>query len=273
MKKFLKTGMALLLAISLAFGNAPAVFAVEGSTEDEAPGSCNNGEHYSTQEDTENVVSATCTTPGSYDIVVRCKECKAVISRQTVTTSPALGHTAGEAVKENEKAATCTEAGSYDNVVYCTVCKSELSREPVKVNALGHTAGAAVKENVTSAGGYDLVQYCTVCKAEIPGSRKSVSKPKLKEQAITITKLSAIYKVTTVKKASKFFSIGAKAKTSVKAKKISGSKKITVSSKGKVQIAKGTKKGTYTARVKLTANATSIYKAATKTVKVTVKVK
>ena len=97
--------------------------------------------------------------------------------------------------------------------------------------------------------------------------------PAPKAQSITTTKLSASYKVATVKKAAKYFSIAPKAKTTVTAKKVSGSKKITVTSTGKVKIAKGTKKGTYTAKVKLTAKATSSYKAATKTVKVTVKVK
>ncbi|MBQ6030315.1 MAG: InlB B-repeat-containing protein, partial [Oscillospiraceae bacterium] len=51
----------------------------------------------------ENEVPATCTTAGSYDSVVYCSECGEEISRETVTV-PALGHTAGTAVKENEVA-------------------------------------------------------------------------------------------------------------------------------------------------------------------------
>lgn len=67
-----------------------------------------------------------------------------------------------------------------------------------------------------------------------------------------------------------------KAKSSSKKltyKKLSGSSNITVASNGKVTLKKGTKPGTYTVKVKLTAPATSIYnkKQITKTVKIVVK--
>ena len=131
--------------------------------------------HTASEAVTENEVAATCDKTGSYDSVVYCSVCKAEISRQTITVealghkyeavvtapdcenggyttytctvcgdayvadeTPALGHTASEAVTENENAADCTEAGSYDSVVYCSVCKAEISRETVTVPALGH---------------------------------------------------------------------------------------------------------------------------------------
>ena len=56
-------------------------------------------------------------------------------------------------------------------------------------------------------------------------------------------------------------------------KKLSGSKKLTVTKKGKITVKKGTKKGTYRLKVKITAKGNSQYleKSVTKTVKVRVK--
>lgn len=57
-------------------------------------------------------------------------------------------------------------------------------------------------------------------------------------------------------------------------KKLSGNKRLTVNSKtGKITVKKGTKKGTYKIRVKVTAAGNDNYKAKTKTVTVTIKVK
>ena len=126
----------------------------------------------------ENVVAATCTEPGSYDLVTRCATCNEIISTEHFTTEalghdyqdyeaavaatcteagkeatqkcsrcgdviggeeiPATGHTPADAVRENEVAATCTEAGSYDSVVYCSVCNAEISRTTETIAALGH---------------------------------------------------------------------------------------------------------------------------------------
>lgn len=123
----------------------------------------------------ENETAATCTAEGSYDEVVYCSVCNEELSRETVTVDklahkevtdvavaatcteagltagkhcsvcnevitaqaevPALGHTAGEAVKEEAIDAEFNRDGSYDSVVYCTVCKAEISRETVKVPA------------------------------------------------------------------------------------------------------------------------------------------
>ena len=94
-------------------------------------------EHIPSEPVTENEVAASCTEPGSYDVVVYCSVCCEELSRETVTVD-ASGHTPGEPVIENEAAASCTEAGSYDQVVYCSVCGEELSRETVTVEAIGH---------------------------------------------------------------------------------------------------------------------------------------
>ncbi|MCD8372969.1 MAG: leucine-rich repeat domain-containing protein [Clostridia bacterium] len=123
----------------------------------------------------ENYVAATCTSNGSYDLVVYCSACGEELSRTTVempatghdyvatVTSAtcieqgyttytcsycddtyvadyvdATGHTSGETVIENYVAATCTSNGSYDLVVYCTVCGEELSRTTEVIPATGH---------------------------------------------------------------------------------------------------------------------------------------
>ena len=64
-----------------------------------------------------------------------------------------------------------------------------------------------------------------------------------------------------------------KAKGKVKYKKLSGSKKLTLKSNGTIVVKKGSKKGTYTAKIKVTAKGNSTYKSASKTVKIKVKVR
>ncbi|MCD8373197.1 MAG: leucine-rich repeat domain-containing protein [Clostridia bacterium] len=158
----------------------------------------------------ENRVEATCTTDGSYDVVVYCTECGMEVSRTTITIL-ATGHSYEAAVTEP----TCTERGyttytcshcgeSYvadytdasghswnEGVVTteptcvtegvmtytCTVC-GETRTESISVT--GHTAGEAVIENkveatCTTDGLYDLVVYCTVCGEEI--SRTTITIP------------------------------------------------------------------------------------------------
>ncbi|MBR2109202.1 MAG: hypothetical protein IJ932_04555 [Ruminococcus sp.] len=64
-----------------------------------------------------------------------------------------------------------------------------------------------------------------------------------------------------------------KAKGKVIYKKLSCSKKLSLKSNGKIVVKKGSKKGTYTAKIKVTAKGNSTYKSASKTVKVKVKVR
>lgn len=78
-------------------------------------------------------------------------------------------------------------------------------------------------------------------------------------------------KKTVIKKA-KAFTIK-NAQGAVTFKKSSGNKKITVAKNGKITVKKGLKKGTYKVKIKVTAAGNSSYKAATKTVTVTIKVK
>lgn len=89
------------------------------------------------------------------------------------------------------------------------------------------------------------------------------------KQTIKLTKKSASYKASVLKKASKSFQIGAKAEGKLTYSVASGKKYISVSKTGKVTVKKGTPKGTYKINVK--AAATDKYQAASAVVKIVVK--
>lgn len=112
----------------------------------------------------ENVIDATCSSEGGYDVVTRCGTCNEEISRTHIVTEK-IAHTPAKSVIENEVKATCTADGSYDEVVKCSVCGEELSRTARTTKALGHVNETTVKENVVNPsceteGGYDEVIYC-----------------------------------------------------------------------------------------------------------------
>lgn len=92
--------------------------------------------------------------------------------------------------------------------------------------------------------------------AVVKVSPKTVRVKKLKKKALSVSPISITKKVGTVK-----------------CTKLSGSNKLTVKSNGKVVVKKKTKKGTYTAMVKIVLGGTSTYAPEMKKVKITVKVK
>jgi hypothetical protein len=134
----------------------------------------------------------------------------------------------------------------------------------VEVNVKG---GKAPK----NAGTYTLVATANDANYNIETVTAvyTVNKASQKVKSITPAKKSV--------KAGKSFKLKANttgdANAKVTFKKTSGSKQITVSKSGKVKVKKGTKKGTYTIKVKATKAATKNYKKASKsqTIKVTVK--
>ena len=93
----------------------------------------------------------------------------------------------------------------------------------------------------------------------IKGKTVSVSYKKLKKANQKISKAKAFTVKETLGK--------------VTFKKTSGNSKISVSKAGKITVKKGLKKGTYKVKVKVTSAATTNYKAYSKTVTVTIKVK
>ena len=99
-----------------------------------------------------------------------------------------------------------------------------------------------------------------------------------KANPITVKAKKVTFKASKVKKkaqsvkASKAFTVK-EARGKVTYKKTSGSKKLSISKAGKVTVKKGAKKGTYKAKVKVTAAGNSKYKSGSKTVTLAVRVK
>lgn len=91
----------------------------------------------------------------------------------------------------------------------------------------------------------------------------------LKYQKISAKVTDKTLKYSSLKKANQTFNIGAKAKTGLKYKVVLGSKYVSVSSKGKVTVKKGTPKGAY--RILITAKGTSKYHSAVKHITILVK--
>ena len=156
----------------------------------------------------ENDVKPTCEAKGSYETVVYCTACNAVLDRATAIV-PALGHSYEAVVTEptcteggyttytchcgdtyvadetdalnhnivvdEAVAPTCTETGLTAGE-HCSRCDYKVAQETV--DALGHTEGNVEVENSVSAtctvdGSYDNVVYCSVCDEEL--SRETVT--------------------------------------------------------------------------------------------------
>lgn len=141
----------------------------------------------------ENVVDPTCTVEGSYDDVVRCTECKTVISSEHHTVDP-LGHTWNDndweqvavseitdvlfSGSENLKDKTTADVGKNDTVDK-HLCSRASDAYQVRINVHTHTPGNPQRENVvdatcTEAGSYDWVTRCSNCGDIISSESKTI---------------------------------------------------------------------------------------------------
>ena len=123
----------------------------------------------------ENEVDSTCAKVGSYDSVVYCAVCDAVLSRESKEIAK-KAHTPSGWI--TDKAATCKESGSRHKE--CTACEAVLNTETIS-KLTTHTPAAAVRENEVDStcakvGSYDMVTYCAVCDAEISRESKEIAK-------------------------------------------------------------------------------------------------
>ena len=118
--------------------------------------------------------------------------------------------------------------------------------------------------------GKNLVKAVTVKEAQPDPSEEKKDNP-LYAKGKTVKVKYSKKKNRTVKRA-KAFTVR-DAQGAVTFKKAKGNKKITVAKNGKITVKKGLKKGTYKIKIKVTAAGNNEYKAATKTVTVTIKVK
>ena len=217
----------------------------------------------------ENEKKADCEHGGSYDEVVYCNECNEELSRTQKKTA-ALEHAWSDPAyvwAANDKVVTAER--------HCTTCaKSET--ETVKTSSRvtkKPTAKKPGKATVTAA--FKNPAFTTQTKVnDVKKSQKIKAKKNVKKAFRVSKQAKALSSKKTVKlkKVAKV-----SAKTAVRYKKVNkvGGKKITVNPKtGKVTLKKGLKTGTYKVKVKLTARASKVYKAAkarTITLKVIVK--
>ena len=128
----------------------------------------------------ENEVAATCKEKGSYDEVIRCTVCEALISREAkeIEIDPSNHADYGTKVV-NAKAATCKEDG-YTGDTVCAGCEALIEAGSViSKETVAHTPGEAMRENEVAAtckekGNYDEVIRCTVCEALISREAKEI---------------------------------------------------------------------------------------------------
>ena len=119
----------------------------------------------------ENVVAATCTTPGSYDNVVKCATCGEELSRTTVTVD-ATGHRNTEIKDASD--ATCGKDG-YTGDTYCNDCKSTVENGETIPATGEHTWDNGVETTPPTANAPGVKTYtCGTCGAtrteEIPAT-------------------------------------------------------------------------------------------------------
>lgn len=138
----------------------------------------------------------------------------------------------------------------------------------IKTNFANVTLPAG--DNAAVSAGYSAENIEKILNSD--GKDKPAAK---KTQKITITRktLKKSFTQKALKKSKKTFTVKATAKGTVSFAKISGSKGLTISKKGKVTVKKGLKNGTYRMNIRVSAKAAGTYKSASRTEKVKVTVK
>lgn len=172
--------------------------------------------------------------------------------------------------KVEEKEASDKKAAEELNTARSAATKAIADAESVKTDP---AVAKAITDLQAAAKGNDpaAIKAATdkLSAAVTAAKAKPAPKVKIKTKSKTI-------KASKLKKKARSFKLKySKAKGSGKASftKLSGSKKLTVSKAGKIKVKKGTKKGTYKIKVKMTVAASEKFKETTakKTIKVTVK--
>lgn len=149
--------------------------------------------------------------------------------------------------------------------VYYSFSIIDEEAEPTEPSSENPTAEPAQPTTVT-----EPTQPAT----EAPESVKPVKKPAKKANTITVRKTNRTVKAKKLRKSKltlKVFTVK-RAKGRVTYKRVSGSKRLKLTKTGKITIKKGTPKGTYKIKVKLTAKGNARYKpkSVVKTVKISV---
>ena len=213
-------------------------------------------------------IQPTCTkigiTEGSH-----CSVCGEVIKKQEEI--PATGH---KEVLDEAVASTCIKAGKTEGS-HCSVC-GQVIKPQGEISITGHSwdNGSVTKEPTANSEG-EKTYTCTVCKITKTEKIPKLTVAEKKDQKIKVTTSKKI-SLKSVKKKSQFFKLSAKSTSGnkVKYKLIKGNKNIKfTASSGKVTVKKGTKKGTYKIKVKMTVSGNDEYKQSSVTKTITIKVK
>lgn len=126
----------------------------------------------------EHETTATCTAEGSYEEVIRCKDCGEELSRET-RIIPRKPHSAGKPVRTVLFEPTCEAEGSYEEVVRCKDCGEEMDRNQGLLPRTDHTPCSIMRENIMEAsasepGSYEEVICCSVCGKELSRRVKTI---------------------------------------------------------------------------------------------------
>jgi hypothetical protein len=202
---------------------------------------------------------------GDLKIIVKAKE--KTYEETSATTEPTT-----EAVTQEPSETTATEATETTtpepSETTATEATEATTPEPTATSATDAPSSATpATETVTNAiSTQPTTEKTTTAVTKTKKSNTITAKAKTKKVNAKKTKKSTVK----IKKAIKV----SKAQGKVTYTKLSGSKKLKINKKtGTITVKKGTKKGTYKIKVKVTAKGNSTYKAGSKTVIVRIKVK
>lgn len=205
------------------------------------------------------IKAATCIEKGSMKYTCTTSGC-------TQTKMEAISATGHTEVVDGAVAATCGAAGKTEGS-HCSVCNIVLKEQQDTPVTGKHTwdKGKVTKKATTTKKGAKkyTCKVCGATKTEEIGKVQSIKVDSSVSKKITL-------KESDVSKGKKTYSIKAKAKTSCSYKLTKGSSKyVSVSSKGKITVKKGAKKGTYV--ITVTAKKNKTYQEATKKITIVIK--
>ncbi|MBR1731065.1 MAG: hypothetical protein IJ725_01355 [Ruminococcus sp.] len=180
---------------------------------------------------------------------------------------------------ENKKLYTFAEA--YKQGVVDDAFLEDISRT---FEVVGLTKKNTEPTMTDPAASSDVTEPSTATEPSSVTEPSTATEPTTDKPVVTSAKKANPMKVTVKTKTVKYSKVKKskqtvapitvkKAQGKVTYKKLSGSKKLLLKANGKIVVKKGTKKGTYTAKIKVTAKGNSKYKSASKTVTVKIKVK
>ncbi len=195
---------------------------------------------------------------------------KVSVSQLKVEIAKKCNHNYTETIVKD---ATCGTEGIKK--FECSICGDTYTEKIPATGKHNYDKGVITKEAIPTATGVKTYT-CTVCGAT---KTETIAKTAKYANTLTVKAKKPTVKYSKLKKKNQTIAVKnamtvSKAKGTVTYTKSSGNKKITINKKtGKITVKKGLKKGTYKVKVKVKAAGNTTYKATTKIVTVTIKVK